>query len=50
MEMEKAERAVDSVATVLWLEIGAGRTERLQRLAPALVAALRRPPLSTNAR
>jgi AcrR family transcriptional regulator len=42
MEMEQAERAVDSVATVLWLEVGSGRTEGLQRLAPALVAVIRR--------
>ena len=41
-EMEKAERAVDAVATVLWMEISGGRTGRLSRLAPALVALVRR--------
>jgi hypothetical protein len=40
--MEKAERAVDAVATVLWMEIGGGRTERLPRLGPALVSVVRR--------
>jgi hypothetical protein len=42
MKMEKAERAVDSVATALWMEISAGRTERLPRLGPAQVAVVRR--------
>jgi hypothetical protein len=38
MGMEAAEQVIGTVATVLWLEVGAGRTERLQRLAPALVS------------
>lgn len=42
MEMKKAEWAVDSVVTVLWMEISGGRTERLPRLVPALVAVVRR--------
>ncbi len=42
MELEMAERAVSSIATVLWLEIGSGRTGKLLRLAPALVGVVRR--------
>jgi AcrR family transcriptional regulator len=42
LEMETAERAVEAVATVLWMEVGAGRTESLPRLVPALVAAFMR--------
>jgi AcrR family transcriptional regulator len=41
-ETERAERTVDSVATVLWMEVGAGQTEKLPRLSEALVAAVRR--------
>lgn len=36
-ETERAERTVDSVATVLWMEVGAGHTEKLPRLSEALV-------------
>jgi AcrR family transcriptional regulator len=42
MKMEAAERAVGAITTVLWLEIGAGHTENLRRLVPALVAAVMR--------
>ena len=40
LEARRAEWAVSTVATVLWLEVGCGRTENLQRLAPALVSAI----------
>jgi AcrR family transcriptional regulator len=42
IELELAERAVCIVTTVLWMEIGAGRTKELERLVPALVAAITR--------
>lgn len=45
MEMERAEQAIGTVTTVLWMEVGGG-TENLLRLVPAFVATLisARPP------